>query len=254
MTYMANQYAPSSPIYPREAASRALVDRMLQFDLNVLYRSFGEFLIPIVRENKKLANLNPTKERRVEEALSYLESVLAANAYVAGPHLTLADFSIYYSMEFTDELKYDFSKFTHISAWYRRMQVEIFAIDQNMHYNVIRSVCNSADYGYKSGNSNSSNGNNSNNNNSNNNSNSIVTPCDITDPCSSICNLDKVCIEGSGGAGGEGGGGCTKVICRENDHCKVVTNYSTKQAENQSSKSLFDLLMNTSEKLFESPK
>lgn len=235
---MANQYAPDNPIYPSEAASRALVDRMLQFDLNVLYRSFGEFLIPIVRENKKLANLNPTKERRVTEALSYLESVLTSNAYVAGQQLTLADFSIYYSMEFTDELKYDFSKFTHISEWYRRMQAEIISIDQNMHYNVIRSVCNSTDnYGSTNGN----NGSNPNNPN---------TSCDITSPCSDVCNLDKVCVEGSG----TGEPGCTKVICRENDNCKVVTNYSTKQAENQSSKSLFDLLMNTSEKLFESPK
>lgn len=236
MTYMANQYAPDSAIYPSEAASRALVDRMLQFDLNVLYRSFGEFLIPIVRENKKLANLNPTKERRVTEALSYLESVLASNAYVAGQQLTLADFSIYYSMEFTDELKYDFSKFTHISEWYRRMQAEIIAIDQTLHYNVIRSVCNSgADYGTPNANKSNSNPTNA---------------CDITSSCSDVCNLDKVCLEGSG----TGEPGCTKVICRENDNCKVVTNYSTKQAENQSSKSLFDLLMNTSEKLFESPK
>ena len=231
MAYLANCYAPDNPIYPIDPSERAIVDRMLQFDLNVLYRSLGEFLIPIVREGKVLSGLNPVKGRKVTEALNYLESVLASLFYVAGQHLTLADFSIFYSLEFAAEFKYDFSKYPNIVGWFGRLKKEIASIDQYMNYTVVRNVCSTlgaqqmdcAKDNYTS------------------NSNL---------PDGGTCNLDKLCVDGNDCKSGS----CTKVVTRESDTCKVVTNYSTKQAENQTSQNLFNLLKNTGGKMFDSPK
>lgn len=133
MTYFANKYSPDNPIYPPNPKKRSIVDRLLQFDLNVLYRSLRDFLIPIVCEGKKINNLNPQKEHKVIEALSYLESILKANPFVAGGHLTLADFSFYFSLEFAEEFQYDFCKYENICLWFQRMQAEISEINQRSH-------------------------------------------------------------------------------------------------------------------------
>lgn len=36
MQYLCNEYAPDSNLYPRDAAKRATVDRLLNFDLKTL--------------------------------------------------------------------------------------------------------------------------------------------------------------------------------------------------------------------------
>lgn len=234
MTYLANCYAPDNSIYPKDPSEKAIVDRLLQFDLNVLYRSLGEFLIPIVREDKVLAHLNPVKGRKVTEALSYLDSVLADHSYVAGPEMTLADFSIFYSMEFAAEFKYDFSKFTHIAIWFDRLRQKFAQIDQYMNYTVVRPVCVPSYTNTPFVDSNSE-------------SPSTEENGQIL---ADGCNLDKLCVESPNGEAGT----CTKVVCFENDTCKVVSNYSKKQAENQSSQNLYTLLKNTGGNLFDSPK
>ena len=218
MAYFANQYAPNNDCYPSNPNERAFVDRMLQFDLNVLYRSLGEFLIPIVREGKPLTNLNPIKGRKVTETLNYLDTVLEQTSYVAGHHLTLADFSSYFSLEFADKLKYDFTKFVNVTKWFERMKRKIIEIDGYMNYTVERTVCPME---------------------SSSNDNKCEKICERNEM--GKCNLDKLCIANQSNYG--------KVICRESDQCKVVTNYTM----NQTSKNLFDLLKSTGGKLFDSP-
>lgn len=124
MSYFANKYAPHNSIYPNDPKQRSTVDRLLQYDLNVLYRSLGDFLIPIAGEGKIMATkfMKTIQERKVIEALSYLDSILAANFYVAGNNLTLADFSFYCSLEFADNFKYDLSKYKNINNYYHRLK------------------------------------------------------------------------------------------------------------------------------------
>lgn len=130
MTYFANCYASDNSIYPKDPVSRAIVDRLLQYDLNILYRSLSEFLIPIKLEGKSMLNLDPVKERKVVEALTYLESILQNSVYTAADHLTLSDFSIYYSLEFADEFKYDFKSFQKCFDWYSKMKETIGSIEK----------------------------------------------------------------------------------------------------------------------------
>lgn len=45
ITYLCNQYAPNSPLYPKDVQERALVDKWLQFDLGTLYKSILDFTV-----------------------------------------------------------------------------------------------------------------------------------------------------------------------------------------------------------------
>ncbi len=45
ITYLCNQYAPNSPLYPNDVQERALVDKWLQFDLGALYKSILDFTV-----------------------------------------------------------------------------------------------------------------------------------------------------------------------------------------------------------------
>lgn len=129
MTYFANQYARGDSIYPDDVLGRATVDRLLQYDLNVLNRVLVEFLVPMLKEKKEMSNLNPVVEKKVKEALSYLESILEHDTFMAGEHVTLADISIYYSLKFAADLNYSFAKYVKVSEWYHRLRALIANLD-----------------------------------------------------------------------------------------------------------------------------
>ena len=137
MAYFANRYAPDNQIYPSNPKKRSIVDRLLQFDLNVLYRSLGDLLISIICKEQQIKSYNPQKERKVIEALDYLESILKENQYLAGDVLTLADISIYFSLEFAVEFQYDICKYKNISQWFQQMKILINQIDYQSNYGTL---------------------------------------------------------------------------------------------------------------------
>ncbi|KAH9493783.1 hypothetical protein DERF_014512 [Dermatophagoides farinae] len=132
MTYMANKYAPNNPIYPMDPKQRGRVDCLLQYDLNVLNRAITDLMIPLRRSNKMNQKnnqrqsstkfLNTIKERKVNEALEYLESILINNHYLIDNHLTLADFSVYCSLEFAEKYHYNLSRYQNLHQYFERLK------------------------------------------------------------------------------------------------------------------------------------
>lgn len=126
MTYLANKYAPDSSLYPSDPQKRAVVDRLLQWDLGVIYRSIGEYLAPIMRDGKSISHLDPVKETKIREALQVLDHSLSAHKYVAGDELTLADLSILASLSLAEVFDYDvISGYTHIKLWSDALKREL---------------------------------------------------------------------------------------------------------------------------------
>ncbi|CAL1265899.1 unnamed protein product [Larinioides sclopetarius] len=122
MAYLVNKYSPSDPIYPKDPKKRALVDMMLSFDQGTLYRAQVEYLYPMIFRGEPP---DPVKESSYRSSLICLEHSLEKNAYVAGKHLTLADFSIVANISLAEAYDYSFKHYPGIVAWLRRMKGEL---------------------------------------------------------------------------------------------------------------------------------
>ena len=126
MTYLVNKYAPDSTLYPSDPQKRAVVDRLLQFDIGSIDRSLGEYLAPIMRDGKRLYELNPEKEKTVREGLLVLDDTLSVYSFVAGNDLTLADLSLLATLSLADAFDYDITKgFKNLNEWYDRLKHDL---------------------------------------------------------------------------------------------------------------------------------
>jgi len=120
--YIVNKYAPDSPLYPKDPKERAVVDRLLYFDVGTLYKAELEYLYPQIFKGQPA---DPEKKEAFEKTLAFLEGFLTSTPYVAGDHLTLADLSIVASLTFASVKDYSYDAFPKISDWLNKMKSEI---------------------------------------------------------------------------------------------------------------------------------
>ncbi|KFM73999.1 Glutathione S-transferase 1, isoform C, partial [Stegodyphus mimosarum] len=122
-TYLVNKYAPDSNLYPKDPQERAVVDRLLYFDIGTLYKAEAEYLYPHLFQGKPA---DPEKNEVFKKALGFLDQFLSKKDYVAGNNITLADLSIIASLSFAAELAdYSFDEFPKVNAWYQKVKSEI---------------------------------------------------------------------------------------------------------------------------------
>lgn len=122
MAYLVSKYAATDALYPKDPVQRAVIDQRLHFDTGAL---FTVALHPIVK--KVLYTDSKIIDRAgigaIIEAYELLETFLGDNDYVAGPELTIADFSVFTSvcslMVFLD---LDASKYPNTAAWLQRLK------------------------------------------------------------------------------------------------------------------------------------
>jgi len=125
MAYLVNKYAPGSSIYPENPKERAIVDRMLYFDVGTLFKAALEIIIPIFRQGKTLESTPAEKIEAFKKSVELLESFLSQTKYVAGDHLTIADFALLASVAATDFIKFSLSEYPKILEWMKRVKAEI---------------------------------------------------------------------------------------------------------------------------------
>ncbi|CAG2120946.1 unnamed protein product [Medioppia subpectinata] len=131
MTYLANKYAPNSSLYPSDPERRAVVDRILQWDLGTIYRNIGEYLAPIMRDGKHPNDLDPEKGKKIKEALQILDDSLALQSYVAGNDITLADLSVLASLSLAEVFDYDMiSIYKNVKQWSDRLKRDLPYYDE----------------------------------------------------------------------------------------------------------------------------
>lgn len=121
-TYLVNKYAPDSSLYPKDPKERAIVDRMLYFDIGTLYKAESDYLYPILFRGQPA---DPEKKEAFDKTLGFLEEFLSKTSYAAGDHLTLADLSIVASLSFADLADYSFSSFPKVTAYLNKLKSEI---------------------------------------------------------------------------------------------------------------------------------
>jgi len=124
ITYMMNQYAPTNQqnLYPKDAASRALVDQRLYFD-SQLFASLKGVMFPIFF----LKDLKQSKANwpKVEDNMQLLETFLTHTTYLAGEELTVADLATLANISGMEACGMDLSRWPHVAAWLAKLKADL---------------------------------------------------------------------------------------------------------------------------------
>jgi len=121
LQYLCNK--TESDLYPTDPKKRAMVDRLLYFDLGTLYKSLADYVYP------QLFMKQPADEEKLKtfkQSLTYLDGFLEGRPYAAGDRLTIADLALLSSLTFIEIIKsFDFGEWSNISKWLNKLKTEL---------------------------------------------------------------------------------------------------------------------------------
>lgn len=122
IAYLVSKYGKDDSLYPKDLLKRAVVDQRLHFESGVMFaHSLRSITKPLFWYGKKVI----PKERveAIVEAYNFVEVFLKDHDYIAGDHLTIADFSIVTTISALNAfLEIDSSKYPKITAWIKRLE------------------------------------------------------------------------------------------------------------------------------------
>ncbi|EDV94338.1 glutathione S-transferase 1-1 [Drosophila grimshawi] len=121
LIYLVEKYGKDDSLYPKDPKEQALINQRLYFDMGVLYKSFGDYYYPQIREGKPA---NPEDYKKIETALDFLDTFLQGQQYVAGGQLTIADISILSSVSTLVVMGFDLSKYPSVAKWFENAKKE----------------------------------------------------------------------------------------------------------------------------------
>ena len=129
ITYLANKHQTeeSLKLYPVDPKQRALVDRILQFDIGTLMKSISEYVRPLFFGD---GNLNEDAKIKMQDAIKILDYFLDGHKYVAGDQLTLADFAVLNSLSMLEIIDYDIAPWKNVKQWYEQLKNELPYYDE----------------------------------------------------------------------------------------------------------------------------
>ncbi|CAG0887040.1 unnamed protein product [Darwinula stevensoni] len=127
MGYLVTKYGRDDSLYPKDAEKRAMVDRILYFDIETLYRSIQDYFKPKILGS---GILEPSKGNALKQSLEYLDEFLSADrngggSYVAGSQLTIADFAVLASVSHLVALGWSISSYPNVSRWFEKLKKEL---------------------------------------------------------------------------------------------------------------------------------
>ncbi|XP_069948456.1 glutathione S-transferase 1-like [Cherax quadricarinatus] len=116
--YLVSSYGKETSFYPSDHQTRAMVDRLLYFDIETLYKRFREYLFPVLYEDG--GKLNPDKLAPLEEALGWLNDMLADHEWAVGDTITVADCVIVATVSTIEAAGIPIVKHCNVTAWLER--------------------------------------------------------------------------------------------------------------------------------------
>jgi len=122
LQYLVNKYGKDDKLYPKEPQARAKVDMKLNFDMGTLYYKFGDAYYPAI-----FAKLPLEKEKleKFEEVLLFVDEYLTRSTYIAGDHLTIADYALAATFATIEAAGHDLSRHPKIVAYMSKLKAEI---------------------------------------------------------------------------------------------------------------------------------
>lgn len=139
LRYLAAKH--SADLYPQNLEERAIVEQWLDFAANHIATAtakvmFNTYLYRLMGASKD--------ERSLEDGISWLERYLpmldqqlAKQAYIAGNHLSIADFSLLASLDVAELIEVNLDTYPHLKTWREKLMAQSFY--QNCHSNYTAS-------------------------------------------------------------------------------------------------------------------
>ncbi|KAM8712805.1 hypothetical protein ACLKA7_013177 [Drosophila subpalustris] len=119
--YLVSKYAKDDSLYPKDLLKRAVVDQRLYFESGVVFaNALRSVTAGLIRGIKVVP-----KERiqAIVEVYEFLETFLKDNDYIAGDHLTIADFSVVSTVSSLPVIvEIDAAKYVKLTAWIKRLE------------------------------------------------------------------------------------------------------------------------------------
>ncbi|GAB6025133.1 Glutathione S-transferase [Chamberlinius hualienensis] len=122
MAYLVQKYARDDSLYPKEIQQRSQVDKMLYFDIGVLYKGIIDYWNPQLFDGKPASS---QKANVLKQSLEYLDEFLKSGRYICGSTMTIADLSLLASVTALEAYEYDYSSCVNIKRWVEQLKVEL---------------------------------------------------------------------------------------------------------------------------------
>ncbi|XP_015114562.1 glutathione S-transferase 1-1 [Diachasma alloeum] len=118
MAYLVNKYAKNDSLYPKDPKEKGIVDERIYFDISKLWMGIFNTYIPVIFGMTD--EVSEESIAGIERAFEILNTFLEGNDFVAGDHLTIADFSIAISTHFAEMVGFDIARYDNVAEWYER--------------------------------------------------------------------------------------------------------------------------------------
>ncbi|KAK4289509.1 hypothetical protein Pmani_037524 [Petrolisthes manimaculis] len=115
--YLVSQYGDDDSFYPSDAKTRALVDRLLYFDMGTLYHRFTKYVMPVMFKGQ-----TPDQDQlnSVQEALGWLDGWLKGHEWAVGDTITIADHCLASTLATIEACGVNLETHTHLMEWLER--------------------------------------------------------------------------------------------------------------------------------------
>ncbi|XP_050100534.1 glutathione S-transferase 1 isoform X1 [Anopheles aquasalis] len=120
-TYLVEKYGKDEHLYPKDPQKRAVVNQRLYFDMGTLYQRFADYYYPQIFAKQPA---NAENEKKMKDAVDFLNTFLEGQKYVAGEHLTVADLSILATVSTYDVAGFELAKYPNVQKWYDNIRKE----------------------------------------------------------------------------------------------------------------------------------
>ncbi|XP_053656927.1 glutathione S-transferase 1-like isoform X2 [Cherax quadricarinatus] len=121
-TYLVSKYGKDDSLCPKELRTRAMLDRLLYFDIDKLVQRFGKYVYPVLFEGQE-----PDKDQLpcIDEALGCLDQFLTGQIGAVSPKITIADHILVATVSTIEAVGIDFTRHKNLCNWLRKCKSNI---------------------------------------------------------------------------------------------------------------------------------
>ncbi|XP_055616501.1 glutathione S-transferase 1-1 isoform X3 [Toxorhynchites rutilus septentrionalis] len=123
LQYLCEKYSQNTYLYPEDPKQRAIVNHRLCFNLAFLYPQISAYVMaPIFFDYER----TPLGLKKLQMALDCFETYMnrQGTKFVAGDHLTIADFPLVSSVMCLEAINFDIEKYSLVKVWYHNFKKE----------------------------------------------------------------------------------------------------------------------------------